>query len=271
MRPKSSMNAPTAENLIVASRGKWFARGLAIAVLISGAANAVSYFGRSDGWGKLTGSQTVGREAIGFPFEIWEGGNTYNGFYVDYPAVLGNITAGVGLGLAIGALAVANVDRLNRIGKRLEMEIAESELHEPVRVQFSIRTMLAATAVAACLAALAKSTISSRPEFLIGIYLLGPALIVSLGLAPRNIPWQQRVAIVIPLTVLLMAAAIGAAGRLPTPLPFEQVILGVFVCWTPQCVAAASALTAAIFFQAHRSLAIEEYRSASKRHRDGFA
>ena len=66
--------------------------------------------------------------------------------------------------------------------------------------------------------------------------------------------WQQRVAMVVPLTLLLIAAAIGIGGRLGKPVEFDRVLLGVFVCWTPQCVLAAITLMAAIFIRQSRSL-----------------
>jgi hypothetical protein len=95
-----------------------------------------------------------------------------------------------------------------------------------------------------------------RRELLGAIYLLGPWLLVSLALLPRRIPWQHRVGLIIPLTfgLIVFAVAVGAAvGR-----ELEQVIMGIYVCWTPQAMLAAAALTVALLVSHHYESAASE-------------
>ena len=234
-------------HLVVAPASKWFVRGFAVAILLVGAINAMSYFVRSDGPGNLVGTHSERREAVGFPWELWERGNAYNGFYVDYAAVGANVFSGVLLGAVCGLVAAGFTGLLNRIGERLEAEMQQGQRRASVPLQFSLRGLLATTAVAAVIAAIWRSSLSARPEVLAAIYLLGPLVLVVIALIPGNMSWQQRVAVIIPLTLMLIGAAVGIGGRLPNPLEFDQVLLGIFVCWTPQSVLSALALTCMIF------------------------
>lgn len=234
-----------APDLVPASPIRWSGRAFVVALLVVGGANAVSYFFRSEGLGNLLGNHPERRQAIGFPLEIWEHGNAYQGFYVDYGALLGNLAAASFLGLVFGVIAYRITPYLNEIERRV---IEEMEGREREHFQFSMRGLIGATVVAALLAALWRNSSSARPEVLGAIYLLGPIVLVATALLPRNIPWQQRVAILVPLALMTIAAAVTIGAALKSPLDFEQVLLGIFVCWTPQSIAAAIALTAGILF-----------------------
>lgn len=233
-----------------ASPAKWFARGCTVGVLIIGAANALSYFFRSDGLGNLLGLHPNRIEAIGFPLEIWERGNDYNGYFVDYQSVIANMLAGVVFSSMLGLWAARSIAWLNHMAQRFEMEFENAE--ENIPFQFSLRGLLGATALVAVIAGLWQASAAARPELLGSILLLGPVVLVVTAMVPRNIPWQQRVAIIIPSTFALIAAAIAIGGTLVRPLEFDQVLLGVFVCWTPQTVVAAIGITTAILWQEHR-------------------
>lgn len=225
------------------SPARWFARAFTVGLLMVGGANAVSYFFRSDGLGNLLGTHPGRHEAIGFPVEIWEQGNAYAGFFVDYGAVLVNFAAAAALGCLLGAIALRLTPFFNDIEARV---IAEMEGRERNHFQFSMRGLIGATVVASLIAALWRSSLAARPEVLGAIYLLGPGVLVATALLPRNIPWQQRVAILVPLAAMTIGAALTIGSSLPSPLDFDQVLLGVFVCWTPQSIAGAVLLTAAI-------------------------
>lgn len=174
------------------------------------------------------------------------------GAFVDYGALYGNVFAALAFALLAGAFTAFGTRPLNRLAEPLEQKLRDSEQEQSVNVQFSIRSLLVAMVVAAMIAGLWRSAVAGRPETLIAIYILGPLVLVGVAMAPRNIPWQQRVVILVPLTLLLIGAAIGIGGRLPSPREFDQVLLGIFICWTPQCVLGALAVTLATFaFEAY--------------------
>ena len=79
------------------------------------------------------------------------------------------------------------------------------------------------------------------------IYLIGPLVLVTLTLMPAKMVWQQRVVMIVPLTLLFIGAAIGIGNKLPQQVEFDHVLLGIFVCWTPQTVISALSLTTTIF------------------------
>ena len=238
---------PVVNHVIVAPRWKWFVRGFAVAILIGGTINALSYFGRSDGLGNLLGTHSDRQEALGFPWKLWERGNAYGGFFVDYAAVTGNLAAGLLLGFVLGCLCIALSGRLNRIGERIEATMNRQPHHRTAPVQFSLRGLLASMAVVAILSALWRSSLAARPEMLAIIYLIGPLVLVTLTLMPAKMVWQQRVVMIVPLTLLFIGAAIGIGNKLPQQVEFDHVLLGIFVCWTPQTVISALSLTTTIF------------------------
>lgn len=229
-----------------ASPARWFVRGFTVGVLIFGAINAMSYFVRSDGFGNLLGTYPDNAEAIGFPVEIWERGNAYNGYYVDYLAVFGNMLTGAIFAALLGGISARSTTAMNRMAQQFEDEL-DPDKSDPF--QFSIRGLLGATALAAIIAGLWRSSLTARPELLGGVYFLGPLVLIAVAMLPRNVHWQQRIAIVIPSTLALIAAAIAIGGTLEKRLEFDQVLLGIFVCWTPQSVVAAIALTLIILWQ----------------------
>ena len=52
---------------------------------------------------------------------------------------------------------------------------------------------------------------------------------------------RKRVAILTPATFTLIAVTVAIGLKLD--LDFDKVLKGVFVCWTPQCAAAAVVIT----------------------------
>jgi hypothetical protein len=229
----------------------WFVRGFLVGMLASAVLNAASYFVRSDGWGDLVGVRPHRREALGFPLEVWEEGQAYNGFFVDYSALLINSLAAAALSCLCGLAVWALRQRGNLLVAYLEQRYPEADRQQQ-QFQFSLRGLLLSTAVVAVAATILRRWTSARPEVLAGIYLLGPWLLVGLALLPRRISWQQRVGLIVPLTLLLIVVAIGVGGSLQPRREFDQVLLGIFICWTPQSAAAAAGLTAVLLF-VHRA------------------
>ena len=110
---------------------------------------------------------------------------------------------------------------------------------EKHRFQFSLRGLFVATTLAAI-----GRTLAARPEVLAGIYLFGPSLEVVLAMIPRQITWQQRVAILVPSTFILIVLAMAVGTVLK--MEVEKILLGIFVCWVPQTGLAAIAVTLAV-------------------------
>jgi hypothetical protein len=103
--------------------------------------------------------------------------------------------------------------------------------------------------LAALVAAGTRYALAGRAEVLGLIYLLGPWVLVLIAFLPLRVSWQRRVVILIPTALLLMAAAVAIGVSLKPGLEFDKVLLGIFICWTPQSAIAAIGLTAAIIYQ----------------------
>jgi hypothetical protein len=207
-------------------------------MLLMAALNAISYFIRSSHWASLIGKPAADDESLGFPFRIWEAGNTYGGWYADYPMLGCNMLVAAAVGVVVGSITAWRSDALNRILAHLQSG------HRPFpkrSVQFSVRGLMVATALVAIAAAAARHY-AARPETLVVIYAFGPALLVGGAMLPRRISWQQRVVLIVPAAAALMAAAVAVGHALG--MEFDKVLMGIFLCWTPQSALGAIALTA---------------------------
>jgi hypothetical protein len=220
---------------------RWFVRGLLVGVLVSGSLNAGSYFLRSQGMGNLLGLAPHRRESLGFPVEVWEAGNAYGGLFVDPRGLLINGLFTLVLGIICGILTVRYRGRLDQIVDDFERRAAERTRG---RVQLSIGGLLLATGIAAVAAAAARYAIAGRAEVLGVIYVLGPWMLILIAFVPLGISWQMRIGILIPTAGLLMAAAVALGWHLNPRIDFDKVLLGIYICWTPQTVVAAIGLMA---------------------------
>jgi hypothetical protein len=81
------------------------------------------------------------------------------------------------------------------------------------------------------------------------IYLAGPWFLVLVAFLPLGISWQQRIVILVPAAFLLMAAAVALGLHLERSLEFDKVLLGIFICWTPQSALAALGMTAVLVYR----------------------
>ncbi len=230
---------------IVTTPTRWFVRGFLVGILISASLNAVSYFFRSEGGGNLLGTMPKHREALGFPCELWESGNMYGGYFVDFVALLVDASFAMAVGAACGLVTLRYRAKLTRLVEELDQSVAGPGGH----LQFSLRGLLLATGLAALVAAGMRYAMAGRAEVLGLIYLLGPWILVLIAFLPLGISWQRRVFILIPTALLLMAGAVAIGVSLKPGLEFDKVLLGIFICWTPQSAVAAIALTAALIFQ----------------------
>jgi len=220
-------------------------QGVLAGMLIGGALNAVSYFFRSTRGGNLLGTAPGNREALGFPVEMWEAGNLYGGYFVDYQAAFLNVLFAAGLGVVCGALVLTQRALLDR----LVAKFGQPSNRPRPNFQFSLRAMLVVMVLVAVGAAAARSGVANRPGVLAGIYAIGPWLLVLIAFLPRGIPYQQRVAILIPLTFALILGAVFIGSALKTPLEFDKVLMGIFISWVPQSALAATCITLAVLFR----------------------
>ncbi|QDT13111.1 hypothetical protein [Stieleria marina] len=229
------------------SSRQWFLRGFAAGVMLMAAFNAASYFIRSAKWNSLAGVRSDSNESIGFPWLMWEGGNAYGGFYVDYPVLGLNVLAAIAVGILAGGVVACCTRRLNSL---LSIYLNESQPTQKRPFQFSLWGMMIATTLVAVIAMLATRFAAHR-ETLIAIYVLGPLVLVAIAMIPGRLSWQTRVWVIIPTTLGLIAAAIGVGLNLR--IDFDRVLLAIFLCWTPQSAIAALLLTAWLIWSAARS------------------
>ncbi|NNE00591.1 MAG: hypothetical protein HKN47_25025 [Pirellulaceae bacterium] len=232
------------------SKLQWFVRGTAVGMLTMAMINAISYFLRSEHWGSLVGDHSTGRESLGFPLVVWEDGQTYGGMFVDYPMLGLNLLFATFIGAIVGTFAASKSTPLN-------VMMASMHDHSPTDhlqpIQFTLRSLLITTTLVAVVAMLANNY-AARPETLIAIYAAGPTFLVAIAFLPRRISWQKRVAIIIPATVCLIAVAIAVGIALG--MEFDKVLMGVFLCWTPQSALGALAISTWIllsYFRSHPS------------------
>ena len=169
----------------------------------------------------------------------------YGGYFVDLPALLVDATFAVAVGAACGLITLAYRVQLSRLVEELDQSVTRPGSS----LQFSLRGLLLATGLAALVAAGTRYALAGRAEVLGLIYLLGPWILVLIAFLPLGISWQWRVVILIPTALLLMAAAVAIGVSLKPGLEFDKVLLGIFICWTPQSAIAAIGLTAAIIYQ----------------------
>ena len=203
-------------------------------------ANAVSYFVRSWDWGTIivsTHRPKKSYESIGFPFEMWEAGNVYGGWFVDYPMFAANIFVALLVSVAIGAVVATRKSRLNEMVAYVQSR-SESRRSQPL--QFSVRGIMITTAIIAVIVTLANRFAATR-QTLLAIYALGPLCLVAIAMAPQRISWQTRVKIIIPLTIALIGIAISVGSALG--MEFDRVLLGIVLFWLPQSAIAALLLT----------------------------
>ena len=227
------------------SKVSWFFAGIVSSVLVTAAANALSYFIRSESWTPLFHPRAM-PQALGFPFEIWRFGIVYeNGAMIDSHAMNTNAFLAIIGGAVLGIVFASFSPRLNRfVDFMIE---AEGKNAKPISWQFSTGGLLIFTTVVAALFALARAAIGATPQLLGAIYLLGPVSLVLLSMVPRGLSWQHRVVLLAPSTLMLIGFAMLVGVR--QSLPFEHVMMGIFVCWVPQTVFAAAVIMIWMAFQ----------------------
>ena len=215
------------------SKFRWFVRGFAGGFILFAALNALSWFFRSEGWSDLCGAtQSAHIEAIGFPLEIWREGVGYaGGLMMSLPSLA--VNAGVGL-LVAAATGLITV----RLSEPIEAMLPDEQTNDSKGFQltFSVRGLLIVTTLIAIAIGLTQS-LGNSPWLLGAIYFAGPLTLILIAMGPVGIPWEQRSVILVLTAICMLAGAILVGGRLG--MLFDQVLLGVFICWVPQSAFAA--------------------------------
>ncbi len=198
--------------------------------LLWAAANALSCFVRSDGWGDLLGQSPQNAQAIGFPWFIWSEDGSYGS--VNYFALLGSVaTALLAAGMAYGIVAALTAnDTVPASGR-------EPVATQPGRaLQFQLRTLLALVVVEAVILGGIRMYGDARPALLAAIYLLGPSLLLAVAWRLRDVtPTHRNLALAIVGFLFVPAAAV-LGESIDGIHDFTRGLLGLFVCWVPQCV-----------------------------------
>ena len=216
-------------------------RAFLLVLLLCAAANALSYFVRSDGWGNLLGQTPQNSQAIGFPWLIWQEGGalgTYNRLALIADLLAAFLTA---------SLAWMVAGWLTK--RRLALPSDDSG-HDPDEVcpgralQFQIRTLLALVVIEAVVLGAIRTYGDARPALLATIYVFGPSLLLAVAWRLRDIvPAHRNLALVVTGLLFVPAAAI-LGESIEGIRDFTRGLLGLFVCWVPQCVFLAVLLVA---------------------------
>ena len=217
-------------NKMSTSKLRWFTRGMAGGFIVYAALNASSWFFRSTGWSDLCGfTLNAHTEAIGFPFEIWRESGINEGM------VLARLGIHLMIGLVVSALAgFAAVALAPRIEPLLPEQPSGNTAFRPT---FSVRGLLIVTSLIAIALGLSQS-LGASPWMLAVIYFAGPLILILIAMGPVGIPWEQRSVILVLTAIAMLIGAVVVGGRLK--MEFDRVLLGVFICWVPQSVLAAT-------------------------------
>lgn len=222
----------------------WFGRGTLAGMMVAAAVNGLSYFARSEGVQNLIGASQNQQEAIGIPFEVWRRGQAYGTFIVDFGAFFSNCGLGFAFSLAVGIWAAKKIKSLNRLTVAV-LRREERRIQSESGFQFSIKSMLIATTVIALFLG-AILNVSPDPTVLAAIFFAGPWAMVGLAMLPPGIKWQHRVVMISIMSVAMIGVAIYVGQQLNKP--FDEVLMGVFICWTPQSVIAICGLLAYLIY-----------------------
>jgi len=208
--------------------------GMLAGVLCFAAVNALSYFARSGSTSLMGGNHGGGR--IGFPWLVWEGNRAAMGTFHRQGLAL-NIISGITASFAVGLAFGLATSKKSRGGapppQQALLKPAGAQLFAP---QFTLRSLLVAIAELAALLALGQYADERlKLHLLIATYWVGPgAVAVTYYVAARLAPDAREQATIHMVIVMVCASLVLGAGSGIGDM--TQVLLGLFVYWTPQCV-----------------------------------
>ena len=212
----------------------WFVRGAVSGILLFAAANALSWFFRSDGWSDLLGTTKDSViEAVGFPFEVWRERQYYSfGSVIDMQWVLIDLLIGLAFAAVCGMLFIRFADQLDPL-----MQMPDEQKYGVANRKgtFSVRGLFVATTIMALFFA-AVQTLGLTSNLLLAIYLAGPIVLILIAMAPMGMPWKQRVVLLLIFAAVMLGGCVFVGNRLG--MEFDRVLMGVYICWVPQSVLA---------------------------------
>lgn len=209
-----------------------FRLGFTISLLVWASLNSLSYFVRSGGWGNLVGMHPEGVEAIGFPWTVWGEGGTYGSRHMSTAAMAADAAVAVAASLAVGA-AVAWLANKRSPGLTPSATIPPEATR---RFQFSLRSMLIGTAAVAFVLSLVRSEVNALAILLLIVYVFGPSiLLVAAHVTRRMVPLDRGI-LLSAIGAALVAAAAVLGETIAGIHDFTRGIMGLFVCWVPQCL-----------------------------------
>ncbi|HJT30419.1 MAG TPA: hypothetical protein VJ783_00020 [Pirellulales bacterium] len=207
-------------------------------MLLFAATNALSYFVRSELPSLLGGAD--GSDRIGFPWMIWEAGGFVGRESMDYSALSKDIAVGIAISLIAGiGFAAISLRAGSATSAPIEVSASPSK-----RLQFSTRDLFGLTTAAAVILGVVRLVGEDLKFWLLQLdFWFGPAVILGVAHQTRAIAETQRTIIVSDTAIFLRLAAV-AVGVSYGFRDFTNVLLGLFVFWTPQCVLAIGAVVA---------------------------
>ena len=215
---------------------KWrkFQLGFLSSALVWAAVDALSYFALSGGWGNLLGTAPEATEAIGFPWVVWGEGGPYGGDYFSWLGLIGDVVVTLSVSAAVGLATVWLHKR--DLATRPGSLSADDSVESTRQLQFSIRTLLGTTAAVAFVLSMIKTSVQSLSILLLVVYLFGPSLILlAAHLTRRIVPLQRN--LIVSVTGALLVVSASMLGEVISGIgDFTRGIMGIYVCWIPQCV-----------------------------------
>lgn len=218
------------------SRKHWFVRGIAGGFMLLAALNAISWFYLSSGWTDLCGATlNADSEAIGFPFEIWREGTSYNGgWMINFPSFGLNLLVAAAISICGGFIAMSVAPVFNRIIAEFE---TTSDPPRRLKLTFSVRGLFVATTIAAVSLGVTRM-LGVSPWLLGAIYFAGPLVLILIAMAPVGLQWEQRMVILVAFAIIMLVGSVMIGTKMG--MEFDRVLFGVFICWVPQSVFAAA-------------------------------
>lgn len=208
--------------------------GMLAGALCFAAVNALSYFARS-GSTSLTGGK-YGGGRIGFPWLVWEENGAAIGTFHRQGLTL-NIISGITVSVAIGlAFGFATSKKLHGGTPQPQQASLKPAATQPFVPQFTLRGLLLAIAELAVVLALGQCADERvKLQLLIATYWVGPGAVAATYFVAARLAPDAREQATIHMVIVMVCASLtlGAGSGIGD---MTQVLLGLFVYWTPQCV-----------------------------------
>ena len=108
--------------------------------------------------------------------------------------------------------------------------------------------MVGTTIVAAIIGVATK--LRPDPRVMAAIFFFAPVVMIGVTMLPRRWSLNFRMAVLTVLAVSSIGVAIAVGSGLG--MPFDEVLMGIFICWTPQGVIGTLSLVSWLAWQGSR-------------------